>query len=90
VLGPTPDATYTRGFAKLDPGDLLCLYSDGIVEAHNSRDEEFGLDRLERLVKVNRPRTAEEIGREVLARVTKWGRRDPDDRTVVIVKAVAP
>lgn len=90
VLGPTPDATYTRGFAKLDPGDILCLYSDGIVEAHNSRDEEFSLDRLERLVKVNRPRTAEEIGREVLARVTKWGRRDPDDRTVVIVKAVAP
>lgn len=90
VLGPTPDATYTRGFAKLDPGDILCLYSDGIVEAHNSRDEEFSLDRLERLVKVNRPRTAEEIGREVLARVTKWGRRDPDDRTVVIVKAVLP
>jgi sigma-B regulation protein RsbU (phosphoserine phosphatase) len=90
VLGPTPDATYTRGFAKLESGDILCLYSDGIVEAHNSRDEEFGLDRLERLVKVNRPRTAEEIGREVLARVTKWGRRDPDDRTVVIVKAVAP
>ena len=90
VLGPTPDATYTRGFAKLDPGDVVCLYSDGIVEAHNSRDEEFGLDRLERLVKVNRPRTAEEIGREVLARVTKWGRRDPDDRTVVIVKAVVP
>ncbi len=89
VLGPTPDATYTRGFAKLDPGDLLCLYSDGIVEAHNSRDEEFGLERLERLVKVNRPRSAAEIGREVLARVTKWGRRDPDDRTVVIVKAVA-
>ena len=88
VLGPTPDATYTRGFAKLDPGDLLCLYSDGIVEAHNSRDEEFGLDRLERLVKVNRPRSAEAIGREVLARVTKWGRRDPDDRTIVIVKAV--
>jgi len=90
VLGPTPDATYTRGFAKLDAGDILCLYSDGIVEAHNSRDEEFGLDRLERLVKINRPRTAEEIGREVLARVTKWGRRDPDDRTVVIVKAVVP
>jgi sigma-B regulation protein RsbU (phosphoserine phosphatase) len=90
VLGPTPDATYTRGFAKLDPGDLVCLYTDGIVEAHNSRDEEFGLERLERLVKINRPRTAEEIGREVLARVTKWGRRDPDDRTVVIVKAVAP
>ena len=88
VLGPMPDSTYIRGFVKLEPGDLLCLYTDGIVEAHNSRDEEFGLERLERLVKVNRPRTAEEIGREVLARVAKWGRRDPDDRTIVIVKAI--
>jgi len=90
VLGPTPDATYTRGFAKLEAGDLICLYSDGITEAHNARDEEFGLDRLQRLVKANRHRSAEEIGREVLARVSRWGRRDPDDRTVVIVKAVAP
>ena len=56
VFGPTPDATYTRGFAKLDPGDLICLYSDGITEAHNARDEEFELHRLERLVKANRTR----------------------------------
>ena len=90
VLGPTPDATYGRGFVKLDAGDLVCLYTDGIVEAHNARDEEFGLDRLQRLVKANRHRPAEEIGREVLRRVAKWGRRDPDDRTVVIVKAVTP
>lgn len=89
VLGPTPDATYTRGFAKLDPGDVLCLYSDGIVEAHDQQDREFGLDRLQRIVKQSRSRTAREIGQEVLARVAKWGREGEDDRTVVIVKATA-
>ena len=88
VLGPTPDATYTRGFAKLDPGDVLCLYSDGVVEAHDRHDREFGLDRLQRIVKSNRERTAQEIGQEVLARVAKWGRAGEDDRTVVIVKAL--
>ena len=90
VLGPNPDASYTRGFAKLDPGDLLCLYSDGIVEAHNRRDEEFSLERLQRNVKANRDRglSAEQIGREVLARVARWGRKGEDDRTVVIVRAV--
>ena len=88
VLGPTPDATYTRGFAKLDPGDLLCLYSDGIVEAHDRHDREFGLDRLQRVVKANRGRTAQEIGQEVLARVARWGRAGEDDRTIVIVKAL--
>jgi len=87
VLGPTPDAIYNRGFAKLDPGDLLCLYSDGIVEAHDRHDREFGLDRLQRVVKANRARSAQEIGQEVLARVAKWGRAGEDDRTVVIVKA---
>jgi sigma-B regulation protein RsbU (phosphoserine phosphatase) len=89
VLGPTPDATYTRGFAKLDPGDLLCLYSDGIVEAHDRSGREFGLDRLQRLVKLNRTRSSKEIGIEVLNRVDRWERRAEDDRTVVIVKAVA-
>ncbi len=90
VLGPNPDATYTRGFVKLDPGDLLCMYSDGIVEAHNRRDEEFGLERLKRNVKSNRDRglTAEQIGREVLARVARWERKGEDDKTVVIVRAI--
>jgi sigma-B regulation protein RsbU (phosphoserine phosphatase) len=89
VFGPTPDATYTRGFAKLDPGDLLCLYTDGIVEAHDRRDKEFSLERLVRVVRQNRMRSAQDIGQEVLARVAKWGREGEDDRTIVIVKAVA-
>ena len=89
ILGPTPDATYTRGYAKLEPGDLLCMYSDGIVEAHDTKDREFGMDRLLRVVKANRHRTAQEIGQEVLAKVAKFGREGEDDRTVVIVKALS-
>ncbi|HSP35004.1 MAG TPA: PP2C family protein-serine/threonine phosphatase [Thermoanaerobaculia bacterium] len=89
VLGPTPDATYVRGFTHLHAGDLLCMYSDGIVEAHDGRDREFGLKRLVRLTRQNRERTAQQIGQEVLAKVVKWGRREEDDRTVVIVKAVS-
>lgn len=88
VLGPTPDATYVRGFTKLEPGDLLCLYSDGIVEAHDVHDREFGMNRLLRVVRQNRDKSAQEIGQEVLAKVAKWGREGEDDRTVVIVKAV--
>jgi four helix bundle protein len=88
VLGPTPDATYTRGFTILEPGDLACLYSDGVVEAHDAKDREFGLDRLQKLVKANRTRSSQEIGQEVLARIAKWGREGEDDRTVMIVKAV--
>jgi sigma-B regulation protein RsbU (phosphoserine phosphatase) len=89
VLGPTPDATYTRGYVQLEAGDLLCMYTDGIIEAHDRQDREFSIERLIRVVKASRARTAQEIGQEVLARVAKWGRADEDDRTIVIVKAVA-
>jgi sigma-B regulation protein RsbU (phosphoserine phosphatase) len=88
VLGPTPDASYTRGFAKVEPGELLCLYTDGIVEAHDEDENEFGLERLQKLVKANRMKPSKEIALEVLAKVAKWGREGEDDRTLVIVKAV--
>jgi sigma-B regulation protein RsbU (phosphoserine phosphatase) len=88
VLGPTPDATYTRGFARLEPNDLLCMYTDGIIEAHDRNEREFGTERLVRVVRQNRTRSAQEIGQEVLAKVRKWGREGQDDRTIVIVKAV--
>lgn len=88
VLGPTPDATYRRGFVKFEPGDLLCMYTDGIIEAHDRNDREFGIERLVKIVKSNRDRSAQEIGQEVLARVAKFGPGSQDDRTIVIVKAI--
>lgn len=88
VLGPTPDATYVRGFTRLEPGSLLCMYSDGIVEAHNVHDQEFGMNRLLRIVRANREKSAQEIVQNVLAAIGKWGRDGEDDRTLVIVKAV--
>ena len=89
VLGPNPQATYVRGFARLQPGDLLCMYSDGIIEAHDRKDREFSTERLLAVVRQNRSRSAQEIGQEVLNRVARWGRKGEDDRTVVIVKAVS-
>ncbi len=88
VLGPTPDASYTRGYVHMDKGDILCLYSDGIVEAANLKGEEFGVDRLKRIVRSRREESAETICNTVLERVAKWGSLDPDDRTIVIVKRV--
>lgn len=87
VLGPTPGATYTRGYVSVDPGDVLCLYSDGVIEAVDRRGREFGIGRLQRMVREHRERTAEEICRLVLDRVCNWGPGEQDDRTIVIVKA---
>src|SRR5262249_28965495 len=47
VLGAVPTASFATGRVDLLAGDVLLVYSDGIVEARNNTDEEFGLARLE-------------------------------------------
>lgn len=42
--------TFRTERVALEPGDLLCLYSDGITEATSPAEEEFGLDRLATLL----------------------------------------
>ena len=86
ILGPTPEATYYRGYVKLDAGDVLCLYSDGIVEATDKNGREFEVERLTKFVKKNRELPASELAQAVLDRIAKWEEIPRDDRTVVIAK----
>lgn len=46
VLGVDPSATFERGILELQSGDVLLLYTDGVVEALNFADEQFGRPRL--------------------------------------------
>lgn len=50
-LGLMPGSQYDEGEATLAPGDCLLFYSDGLVEAHNSQREMFGLQRVAALMK---------------------------------------
>ncbi|MGD1147415.1 MAG: PP2C family protein-serine/threonine phosphatase [Thermoanaerobaculaceae bacterium] len=89
VLGPSPNATYLRGFAQLLPGDILVLYTDGITECHHHRtDEEFGVARLQRLVARHADRPANEIVQTVFQAVSRYAATSipEDDQTLVIVK----
>jgi sigma-B regulation protein RsbU (phosphoserine phosphatase) len=45
-LGAVPDATYGQGMVKLQSGDRLVLYTDGVIEAPGPDGKLFGLDRL--------------------------------------------
>ena len=93
VLGPSPDASYPRGFAELAPGDMLVLYTDGITECHHLHSgEEFGLARLERLVRRHAARQAAEIVQTVFQAVSRYaGAGVPeDDQTVVVVRRLLP
>lgn len=87
VLGLLPDAEFQLGSVRLEPGDVLVLYSDGIVEATNSLDEEFGEHRVVDIVKKCRKNTAEEIRDQILSSVEVFtGRIVPeDDRTLFVI-----
>jgi phosphoserine phosphatase RsbU/P len=89
VLGPLADASYERGFVAVERGDLLVLYTDGIVEARaRGSGDEYGIDRLVEVVRRFRLKPAEEIVDAVFADVSRFGEGGPaaDDVTVVVVR----
>jgi serine phosphatase RsbU (regulator of sigma subunit) len=46
MLGALQEAAYNSGSVRLNPGDMLLAYSDGVTECRNSEDEEFEMGRL--------------------------------------------
>jgi sigma-B regulation protein RsbU (phosphoserine phosphatase) len=88
VLGPLADATYERGFVKMKPGDVLVMYTDGIVEARERLTaEEFGTERLLEVSRELRGLKPAEMVQGILARVEAWtgGAALEDDRTLLVV-----
>lgn len=87
-VGMLPNATYRVGEAILGPGDLLCLYSDGITEAASPEGEEFGVDRLVSLLVEHRDRPLTEVRRNTDRALAAFGRGEPqgDDETLVLLR----
>jgi sigma-B regulation protein RsbU (phosphoserine phosphatase) len=90
-LGMFPDSTYTEGRLELAPGDLLVIYSDGLVEAHDQAEREFGLERLKTLVSTLRDRPPSEAGRVILEEVDRFlGEDKPqDDLSLILLQRTA-
>jgi phosphoserine phosphatase RsbU/P len=61
VLGINPDASFVQKSLVLKPGDFLLFYTDGLIDAINDQNKEFGMDQLEKVTYENRASTAEEI-----------------------------
>ena len=89
-LGIMPGAEFEVGETKLVPGEALVIYSDGVSEANNIRDEEFGLDRLEDVVGRNLASSAAGLRDKVESALSAFTQTAPanDDITLVIVKRV--
>ena len=86
-IGMFESPRYFEGGARLRPGDLLTLYTDGIVESSNAHDEEFGHDRLVETVHAARAESAQVICQRVMDSVHRFSFGSPDDRTLLVLKA---
>ena len=87
-VGMLPNASWREESVELARGDLLCVYTDGVTEAVNDRDEEFGLDRLSEIVTAGRRRPVRELCDDVLAAVADFARDMPqyDDQTLLLLR----
>jgi sigma-B regulation protein RsbU (phosphoserine phosphatase) len=90
-LGIMADADFREGRTKLQPGDVLVIYSDGVSEAVNPSGEEFGPTRLYETVARNLDASAAGIRDRIESALTKFCEGTPaaDDITLVIVKRLA-
>jgi len=90
-LGITPDAVYTREEMRLEPEDLVFLYTDGVNEAMNREREQFGVQRLQETIRAAYPDAIEAIMRTILTAVD-WhsaGMPRHDDTTIVVAQVTA-
>jgi phosphoserine phosphatase RsbU/P len=88
VLGVFPGEPYGQTNVSLVPGNRLVLFTDGLIEATNDADEEFGEARLIDVLLDYRTLTAEALQERVLNAASQFCKGDfDDDATLVIVAA---
>jgi serine phosphatase RsbU (regulator of sigma subunit) len=89
VLGTFPELECTVEEAVLAVGDLLALFTDGITEATNEQDCEFGEERLIAALNEYRNHAAAETLDSIIHRVQEFGGRDQaDDMTLIVARVV--
>lgn len=88
VLGVTPDAKYEERPIYIGVNDVVILFTDGVVEVFNDKDEEFGETRLTELVKKHRKKTTTEIRDAIYNAVNEFASDTHvfDDFTMIVLK----
>ncbi|QOY87353.1 PP2C family protein-serine/threonine phosphatase [Paludibaculum fermentans] len=90
VVGAFPFAEYSESRVKLEAGDLLVCYTDGITEPENAYGEMFGEDRLIALLLAHADKDGAEIAARIVEEVTKWTASSElqDDMTLLLARKV--
>jgi len=88
VIGMFPAMRYEEAIVELHSGDVLMAFSDGVPEAHDPSEEEFGEDRLKDVLRRTANLPVNEMSAEILAELKAWMRDAPqyDDLTFILMK----
>ncbi|KAA5549452.1 PP2C family protein-serine/threonine phosphatase [Adhaeribacter rhizoryzae] len=91
-LGIIRDQNYSKRIHNMhydyNPGDVMVIYTDGIVEARNKNQEEYGEDRLREMLAQTYHLEADDIKNAVVQDVTEFSQDMPihDDQTLLVIK----
>jgi serine phosphatase RsbU (regulator of sigma subunit) len=90
VLGMFEEATYEALEFPLEPGDRYVLYTDGILEAANSAQEQFGADRFMRFIENHKHLSADQFSETFLTELSRWSNQtaeqgQQDDITLLVI-----
>jgi sigma-B regulation protein RsbU (phosphoserine phosphatase) len=90
-LGLFPDSTYEERVLDMAEGDMVVLYTDGIVERRDSNGDEFGLRRLAKVVQAHRSEDPEDHINSIKSALDDYseGRAAGDDQTIIVLKMAA-
>jgi phosphoserine phosphatase RsbU/P len=84
IEAETIDQSFT-----LECGDLMLLYTDGLIEARSTDHEEFGIERVERILQASARAPVDDIRQQLLAAVLAWTPVQQDDVTLIVGRRTA-
>ena len=87
-VGIFPDSSFHSSEFLMREGDIVVIYTDGIVEARDRNDRLFGFERLCHIVNQNHDLDAEDVKNAILSEVDSYtgGSAQDDDITIVVLK----
>lgn len=90
-LGVFAETSYDQERILMQPGDRFALYTDGVLEHANREDEQFGLERLLRLLEEHRGQDLATVKHAILETLVKHGGSAvEDDLTFLLAEVSAP
>ncbi len=88
IVGILPDAQFSDTVVKLESGDILTFYTDGVTEQENENEDQFSIDRLKNLILSKETDSAATLVSDVTEAISTFAgtKEQEDDLTLVVAK----